>query len=111
MGALENELNLLSQAVFGESLEETTDFALLLERLNSGYGPLTLTLSKEHGPERQSLVAHRVEGEDLLLFDPSRSLVSDQDQESGGMVKVPLEQVRAWFDSREALCLLPKKLP
>ena len=106
MGSLEKELNSLSQALLGEQLAEVDQLSRVLEVLREGGGPVTVTLwwDDEH-KRRQSVVLQALEGEEILTFDPTRTL----SQGESGMVKLPLHIVADWFDNRGAVALVPEE--
>lgn len=105
-GSLEQELKQLSLAMMGESLREEPRLEALLALLRSGSPPLTVTLWWD--PEktvRQSVVLHEHLGDRVRLFDPTHTL-----EEAAGMVELPISRLVDWFETRDALGLIPESL-
>ncbi|MFA5505971.1 MAG: hypothetical protein WC314_22895 [Vulcanimicrobiota bacterium] len=118
-GKLESELSLLSRSLLGEELTPVRDLQELERVVTASGNPATITLrwwgDEEH---RQALVIHEVQGSELLLFDPTRELVSHlkaegreiKETSSEGMFLVSRDIVEGWFVERDALGLLPSPL-
>jgi hypothetical protein len=106
MGELESDISLLSHAVLGQSVEQIKDFQKTLERLKSGYGPFSLTLFwDDDNTDRRSVVLHEWKDDQILVFDPSHSLSTE---EGTGMVLLSADTVRSWFQDKDAIALVPQ---
>ena len=111
-GTLEAELQLLSRAMLGKSLNQLSGYAELESTLMAGHDPVTLTF--QSGDERQSLVLHELRDGMYKLFDPTHELyVSLKDDDytiepdsSAGMLWVKCDVVKSWFEERSAVALV-----
>lgn len=107
MGELESELSLLSNAVLGEQVEQVENYEETVERLKAGSGPFSLTLFWDDAKtDRRSVVLHEWKDGQILVFDPSHTLSTE---DGNGMVLLPAETVRGWFQGKEAVALIPQE--
>ena len=111
MRPLEQELDLLSQAILGEQLRQERDPEVLREYLLAGHDPITITLWwDEEKTRRQSLVLHQCDDTQVRFFDPTPEDEEERPYESkpGGWQAIAVEAFDGWFHEREALGLIPR---